>query len=126
MDDYLTAIRDVGQRIERAAKSPPVEKPKLPIELYAVSWNHMVSRLGPTVPGRTWVRATPEVRAVTEADRWRLYLPRATYSSLADFGPLKLRRELPVYLAAIALALGLERLIRARRPSPAAPGSSST
>ncbi len=29
MDDYLTAIRDVEQRIERAAKSPPLEKPKL-------------------------------------------------------------------------------------------------
>lgn len=91
--------------------------PPLPIELYAVSWNHMVSRLGRSVPGRTWVRATPVVRAVTPDDRWRLWLPRATYSSLSDFGPLKLWREVPVYLLALALVVVIDRLMGSRSPT---------
>jgi len=32
LDDYLTAVRDIEQRIERAASFPPLEKPDLAIE----------------------------------------------------------------------------------------------
>ena len=32
MDDYMTAIRDIERRIERAASFPPLEKPNLSIE----------------------------------------------------------------------------------------------
>ena len=32
LDDYMTAIRDIEQRIERAASFPPLEKPELSIE----------------------------------------------------------------------------------------------
>lgn len=109
--DYQTEPSLSAQEMTSAHLRVTEVDPPLPVELYAVSWNHMVSRLGNTVPGRTWVRAAPAVRAVTDEDRWRLWLPRATYGSLAEFGPLELRRELPVYAVAIAVACALERLV---------------
>ncbi len=97
--------------------------PALPIELYVVSWNHLVSRLGAELPGRAFARAFPEVRPVTDADRWRLWLARATYSELADFGPLSLAREAPLHLGALLLAWAIGRPRWGRgRQAPCATG----
>ncbi len=115
--DYQTEPSLSAREMTSAHLRVTERDPALPIELYAVSWNHMVSRLGRGLPGRTWVRAEPALLPVTDEDRRRLWLARATYSSLPDFGPLKLYREAPVYVLALALAFGLERIITRRRRS---------
>jgi len=89
--------------------------PRPPIELRVVTWNHMLARLDKESAPRGLVRSRPPVRAARDADRRELWLARATYGYLEDFGPLTLGRQAPLFAAALLAALALERLIARRR-----------